>query len=115
MQGQIEDSAYLEAKRQSTGESVVVGVNKYETEDTEPVPVLEVDPELEQGQKAALEERRSARDQSAVDDALSEIGAVAATDENLMPSMKEALKLGATVGEVSDALREVFGLHRPSG
>jgi methylmalonyl-CoA mutase N-terminal domain/subunit len=115
MQSQIEESAYLEAKRQSTGESVVVGVNKYSVEASEPVPVLEVDPELEESQRAALRDRRDARDQSTVDAALSEISAVAATDGKLMPSMKNALRLGATVGEVSDALREVFGLYRPGG
>jgi methylmalonyl-CoA mutase N-terminal domain/subunit len=115
MQEKIEDSAYREARRQGSGESVVVGVNRFVTEDSEPIPVLEVDPELEESQKAALVERRRARDQAAVDDALSEVDATARTDENLMEPMKIALRSGATVGEVSDALREVFGRYRPTG
>ncbi|HUG32445.1 MAG TPA: methylmalonyl-CoA mutase family protein [Acidimicrobiia bacterium] len=115
MQSQIEDSAYEEAKRQSSGESVVVGVNRFESSDGEPVPVLEVDPALEEGQQTVLAERRAARDTAAVEDALRTVTEVAAGEENLMPSMGEALAIGATIGEVSDALREVFGLHRPTG
>ncbi|MGD2101741.1 MAG: methylmalonyl-CoA mutase family protein [Acidimicrobiia bacterium] len=115
MQAQIEESAYREAKRQSRGESVVVGVNRYQTADGAVVPVLDVNPALEQSQKEKLAARRSERDGDAVAAAISEVGRVARSDENLMPSMRAALAEGATIGEVSDALRGVFGTHRPSG
>jgi methylmalonyl-CoA mutase N-terminal domain/subunit len=115
MQAQIEDSAYREAQRQSTGESVVVGVNRYESGGGEPVPVLEVDPALETAQRDRLTAWRDSRDQDQVMKALARVGEVAKADENLMPPMREALVLGATVGEVSDALRAVFGEHRPTG
>ncbi|HEX6299137.1 MAG TPA: methylmalonyl-CoA mutase family protein [Acidimicrobiia bacterium] len=115
MQAEIEDSAYIEAQRQSKGESVVVGMNRFESAEGEPLTVLEVDPALEEGQKLALAERRRSRDQTAVEDALSDVETVAATDSNLMPAMRAALSLGATIGEVSDALRAVFGVHRPTG
>ncbi|MFP4073598.1 MAG: methylmalonyl-CoA mutase [Actinomycetota bacterium] len=115
MQAQIEDSAYREAQRQTSGESVVVGLNRFQSDDGEPVPVLEVDPELEESQKQSLTDRREARDSAAVSTALERVTEVAATDENLMPHMREALALGATIGEVSDALRAVFGQHRPTG
>lgn len=115
MQAQIEDSAYREAQRQTRGESVLVGVNRFETDDIQPVPVLEIDPSLEGAQKASVAAWRAARDQSVVDEALSDVGSAAHSDVNLMYPIREALAAGATVGEVSDALRRVFGLHRPSG
>jgi methylmalonyl-CoA mutase N-terminal domain/subunit len=115
MQAQIEESAYLEAKRQSSGESVVVGVNRHESSDDVPIPVLEVDPGLEEAQKGSLADRRTSRDQEAVDRALTDVGETAATTRNLMPAMRDALTHGATIGEVSDVLRTVFGVHRPTG
>jgi methylmalonyl-CoA mutase, N-terminal domain len=115
MQAQIEDSAYEEAQRQSRGESVVVGVNRFDSSDEAPIPVLEVDPALEENQREALRQRRESRDQEAVTAALSRVGEVAGGDGNLMLPMRDALAAGATIGEVSDALREVFGLHRPTG
>jgi methylmalonyl-CoA mutase, N-terminal domain len=114
MQARIEDSAYAEARRQATGESVVVGVNRYAT-DTGTVPVLDVDPALEEGQKARLAALKDQRDNARVESALGEVEASAHTDANLLHPMKEALVVGATVGEVSDRLRRVFGVHRPHG
>ncbi len=113
MQGQIEDSAYREAQRQGSGESVVVGVNRFTSDESEPIPVLDIDPALEESQKDSVEAWRAERDQIGVASALSHVGAVAATDQNLMVAIKDALAVGATVGEVSDSLREVFGVYRP--
>ncbi|MFQ5523137.1 MAG: methylmalonyl-CoA mutase [Acidimicrobiia bacterium] len=115
MQSQIEDSAYAEARRQNSGESVVVGVNRFTSEEETEVPVLEIDPALEADQRARLEEWKASRDTAAVKAALKAVEEVAKSETNLMPPMREALRLGATVGEVSDALRAVFGVHRPSG
>jgi methylmalonyl-CoA mutase N-terminal domain/subunit len=115
MQSQIEDSAYREAQRQSDGESVVVGLNRFASAPGEPLTLLAVDPGLEEAQKQALAERRRSRDQNAVDKALSDVGEIAGTDSNLMSALREALSVGATIGEVSDALRAVFGVHRPGG
>ena len=115
MQARIEESAYEEAKRQATGESVVVGVNKHESAEEVQVPVLEVDPELEKSQRRDLTARKLGRDPSAVADTLAEVSRVARGSSNLLPPMKDALRVGCTVGEVSDALREVFGTYRPNG
>jgi methylmalonyl-CoA mutase N-terminal domain/subunit len=115
MQSQIEDSAYRDAQRQSRGESVVVGVNRFVSSEGPPVPVLEIAPGLEEAQKSALARHRDARHRAAVDSAVERVTDVAATDENLMPIMRDSLAIGATVGEVSDALRAVFGVHRPTG
>jgi methylmalonyl-CoA mutase N-terminal domain/subunit len=114
MQGEIEEAAYVEAKRQSEGSSVVVGMNKFANTSETPIPVLDVDPELEAAQVDRIQKWRTSRDQPAVDSALGEMTRVAETTENLLPPMKEALRLGATVGEVSNALRSVFGVYRPS-
>ena len=115
MQTQIEDSAYRDAQRQNSGESIVVGVNRFAVEDDGSVPVLEVDVALEEGQKAVLRTRRANRDSSEVGAELEMVSGVADSEENLMPAIKAALAVGATVGEVSDALRKVFGQHRPTG
>ncbi len=115
MQAQIEESAYREAQRQTSGDSVVVGVNRYQSSQAEHVPVLEVDPALEEAQKADLARRRADRHEGAVQRALEVVSITGASDENLMPPMRDALAAGATIGEVSDVLREIFGVHRPSG
>ena len=115
MQAQIEDSAYREAKRQSSGESVVVGVNRFVSDGSGSVPVLEVDPALEEAQRKALAQRRGERDQGTVEERLEAVRSVATSSENLMEPMREALRAGATIGEISDALRQVFGVHRPTG
>ena len=115
MQSQIEESAYRDAQRQSSGQSVVVGVNRFVSDGSNPVPALEVEPALEESQKEALARRRAQRDQQAVDGRLEIVRDVAASTENLMEPMRGALAAGATIGEVSDALRTVFGVHRPTG
>jgi len=113
MQAQIEESAYREARRQSGGESIVVGVNRFQDSGDGEVPVLEVDPSLEGGQRKRLEHWRMERNQAATETALNELEAEAQTDSNLLPLMKAALGSGATLGEVSDRLRTVFGSYRP--
>jgi methylmalonyl-CoA mutase N-terminal domain/subunit len=113
MQREIEDAAYTEARRQDTGESVVVGVNRYTEEASAVVPVLEIDPALEEGQRQRLAAWKADRDHALVERRLGAISELAKTDQNLLPVMKEALVEGATVGEVSDALRSVFGLYHP--
>ncbi len=114
MQGQIEDSAYAEARRQSDGTSVVVGVNRFTSTEENPIPVLEVDPVLEASQIERLRSWRSERDSDKVEEHLNRVTAAAKSDQNLLPPMKAALLAGATVGEVSDALRSVFGVYRPN-
>jgi len=114
VQRMIEDSAYREAQKIETGEAVVVGVNRF-TDDTDAdVPVMAIDPELEREQVARLKAHRDGRDGPLVDSALATVSAAAAGDENLLPPMKEALRSGATLGEVSSALEVVFGRHRPT-
>ena len=114
MQSQIEESAYREARRQTEGSSVVVGVNRFQGETYAEMPVLEVHPELEKRQKDRLAEWRSSRDQSSTERGLDDVENLASSDANLLPAMKAALVAGATVGEISDRLRNVFGVYRPA-
>jgi methylmalonyl-CoA mutase N-terminal domain/subunit len=113
MQSQIEEAAYVEARRQESGESMVIGVNKFAVEAMGPVPALSIDPDLEMDQIERLSEWKRGRDQGIVNAALEEVSQAATTVDNLLYPMKEALVAGATVGEVSGSLRRVFGSYRP--
>jgi methylmalonyl-CoA mutase N-terminal domain/subunit len=112
MKQSIEESAYRIAKGVESGERVVVGVNRFASEQ-EPVEVQELDPELQSRQIERLTRVRKERDQAAVDAALKSLGEAARGTENLLYPMKEALQSYATLGEVSDVLREVFGEYEP--
>jgi methylmalonyl-CoA mutase N-terminal domain/subunit len=110
---EIEQAAYEYAKSIDDDERVIVGLNKY-TLDDEPEPkVLSGDPALEQGQRERLAAFKADRDGSRVEAALDDVVAAARGSQNLMYPMKEALRANATLGEVSDALRGVFGLYTP--
>jgi len=109
--------------RIEAGEQVVVGQNRFTETEASPLTadgeggILVVDPEVEAGQRAAVERWRAARDQAAVDAALAEVARVArAPGENIMPATIAAARAGATTGEWSGALREAFGSYRaPTG
>ena len=113
-QREIEDAAYREATRLEKGESVLVGVNRFVAPAEAPIPILAVDPELERGQVSRTQEVRSGRDADAVAAGLAEIRAAAVGGDNVLYPMKRALASMATVGEVSDVLRDVFGRYRPA-
>ena len=112
-QREIEDSAYRHATSLEKGDTVVVGVNRF-VAGAEPTQVLAVEPALENDQKSRLEELRATRDPKAVDSSLDAVRGAARGHANLLPPMRHALIGGATVGEVSDALRDVFDTYRPT-
>jgi methylmalonyl-CoA mutase N-terminal domain/subunit len=114
MQDEIERAAYAYAKAVDEGAKVVVGVNRYVESEPTPVEVFPVDPALQAEQAERVRRLRKERDQEAVDRALAEVAAAARGTDNLLPPMKEALRRRATLGEVSDVLRSVFGVHQPS-
>jgi methylmalonyl-CoA mutase N-terminal domain/subunit len=113
VQSQIEEAAYQAARRQESGEAVVVGVNRFATDDASVVPVLAVDPDLENDQKRRLGAWREQRQEEAVKEALKEVESAASGTGNLLYPLREALAAGATLGEASEVLRSVFGAHRP--
>jgi methylmalonyl-CoA mutase N-terminal domain/subunit len=115
VQRMIADSAYREAQRIETGESVVVGINRFVTDEGQSIPTTEIDPEVERSRVEALAAMRARRDSAAVAAALDEVRRVAEGEGNLLYPMKTALQREATLGEVSGVLADVFGHYRPGG
>jgi methylmalonyl-CoA mutase N-terminal domain/subunit len=110
----IARSAYELQKRQESGETVVVGVNRF-TDDTAPLRIETPDfSALESDQRARLDEVRRRRDGGAVARVLDDVRAAAAGEEGLMPPILAAVRARATLGEISDALRAVWGIYRPA-
>jgi methylmalonyl-CoA mutase N-terminal domain/subunit len=114
MKAEIEEAAYRIAQGIESGERPVVGVNKFQLADEEPIELHELDPTLQQRQVESLKDLRSHRDQSAVDMALKALEEAAKGTDNLLYPMREALAAYATLGEVSDVLRGVFGMYEPA-
>jgi methylmalonyl-CoA mutase N-terminal domain/subunit len=111
---EIERSAYQVAQEIDDGERVVVGVNRFTTDEKEPYEPLRVDPAIEAEQREALVRLRARRDGAAVEKALAELRTAAEGTDNVLPPMRAALAAEATVGEVSNALRDVWGVYTPS-
>jgi methylmalonyl-CoA mutase N-terminal domain/subunit len=113
MQGEIEQAAYAYAKAVDDGEKVVVGVNRFLDDDVEPTEVFPIDPALQRAQVERTRSVRAGRDQAEVDAALEEVRRAARGADNLLPPMRRALRAMATLGEVSDVLRQEFGVYQP--
>ena len=94
------------------GERVVVGLNRFQVQEEKPKNLLRVDPALRLSQIEKLKKLRSRRDQRLVAETLSELKKAAEGKDNLMVPILAAVKARATLGEISDALREVFGEYR---
>ncbi len=110
---EIENTAYAIAQEIDSGERIVVGVNKYTVSEEDHYEPLRVNPLIEAEQCERLVNLRSSRDNVQVDRLLAAITEAAQGDANLLYPMKEALRARATVGEVSDALRAVWGKYIP--
>ena len=111
---EIERSAYDVARQIDDGERVIVGLNRFALETEEPYVPLRVNPAIEAEQRSRLQQLRRERDQIEVDRCLADLVAAAAGDDNVLFPMREALRARATVGEVSDALRSVWGVYQPA-
>jgi methylmalonyl-CoA mutase N-terminal domain/subunit len=109
IQKEIAASAYRYQKEIESGDRVVVGLNRFQTKEEKPAGLLKLDPAVGEKQIARLKELRQARDAAAVKQALGELKAAAQGTDNLMPPVLKAVKALATVGEICDTLREVFG------
>ena len=110
---EIERSAYEVAKQTDEGTRVVVGVNKFTADEEEPYEPLRVDPRIERDQADRLARLRRDRDQRAVTKHLDGLKAAAGGTDNLLPPIAGALRAGATLGEVCDAMRAVWGVYQP--
>jgi methylmalonyl-CoA mutase N-terminal domain/subunit len=111
--GEIEKAAYQIARDIDTDQRVVVGVNRFQADDEEPYQALRVDPTIERQQAERLASLRAERDQAEVDRQLAALAEAAKGTDNVLYPMKAALKARATVGEVCNALREVWGVYVP--
>ncbi|MFZ5587214.1 MAG: acyl-CoA mutase large subunit family protein [Thermodesulfobacteriota bacterium] len=112
VQREIQQAAYDYQKAIETGQRVVVGMNKFVTQEPFKGKLLRVDPQVREDQAAALAALRNGRDQAAVDQGLMALKAAAQGDENLMPHFLACVRAYATLGEICDTLRGVFGEYR---
>jgi methylmalonyl-CoA mutase N-terminal domain/subunit len=115
IKNEIEESAFGYHERYRTGQDVVVGVNKFVDEGEPEVPdILRVDPESEREQVERLKSFKAARDDELVEQRLKELQAAADTTNNLLPTLRQALKDRCTLGEVCGAMKDVFGEYQPT-
>ena len=110
----IENSAYKIATQIDSGERIIVSVNKFDDEGMQPYDTLKVDPEIETQQVARLAALRKNRDGAEVEKCLKALTEAAATQTNVVPLIKAAVLANATVGEICDALRSVWGTFKPA-
>ncbi len=115
LQAEIQNSAYRHQREVERGERVIVGVNRFRQETGEQSPVFRIDPDIERAQVTAVRELRTRRDAAACEKSLRALKAAAEGSENLMPLILTAAGAYATVGEISNTLRGVFGEHRDIG
>lgn len=111
-QKEIQDSAYAYQKAIEKGELIIVGVNKFTVTEPPPTGLLRVKEEVEIAQKKALAAVKAGRDDAAVKAMLVKLEAAAKSTENLLPVILEAVKVYATLGEIADVFRGVFGKHQ---
>ena len=112
MQQEIQEAAVRQQQEIEDGRRVVVGVNKFKNEDEEPQTIFRVNTEAADAQIARLAAVRKERDDGAVKASLAKLRKAATGDDNLMPTILDAVKSYATLGEISGELREVFGEYR---
>ncbi len=113
MQAEIEDAAYAYQRAVEREERVIVGMNRHQSEGDPDMDLHTVDESIRETQSARLAQLKESRNNVAVEEALGRLRRAAEGSENLLYPMKEALGELATVGEVSDTLRGVYGQYRP--
>src|SRR5690242_13300146 len=111
VQREIEDAAFTYTQQVEAGERVIVGVNRYEEDEPEPIELHRIDPEAERRQLERTARVRAERDAQAVDSALARVREAAQGTENLLPPLREALRARCTVGEICNVLRDEFGMY----
>jgi methylmalonyl-CoA mutase N-terminal domain/subunit len=111
-QREIAEASFRYQAEVEARQRIVVGVNRYVQEDEKPIEILRIDPALERKQVERVQALRARRDSAAVERELARLRRVAETDENLMPVIVDAARAYVTMGEMCDALREVWGVWR---
>ena len=114
IQGEIQKAAYDFQRAVESKEQIIIGVNDFIAEEERAIPTLRIEPEIERSQVARLNALRAKRDNTKTQSALTELSRRASTTENLLPAILTAVESYATVGEISDSLRRVFGEYQES-
>jgi len=112
VQQEIQNAAYEYQQAVDRGEAIVVGVNRFELEQEKPIPIQRIDEALEPRQVERVRAVRARRDKGRWQTALREVEEGARSGANLMPRILAAVEASATVGEISDAMRRVFGEYQ---
>ncbi len=111
VQREIQEAAYEYQKAVEKEDEIVVGVNRFQMDEDHHIPILRVDPEIERGQVERLRSLRDRRDAAAAEKALEALERAASEDRNLLPIILECVESFATVGEISNRLRKVWGVY----
>jgi methylmalonyl-CoA mutase N-terminal domain/subunit len=114
VQGEIQEAAYEYQKAVEREDAIVVGVNKFQAEEEIAIPIQRIDERIEREQVGRLAAIRAKRDKTAADAAITSISEAANGTENLLPRILTAVEAHVTVGEISNALRAVWGEYRES-
>ena len=114
IQQEIMDAAYKYQRDIEEGEKIIVGMNKYQIKEDPPTGLLRVDPAVEEMQKESLRKLRATRDSAKVEETLSALKNACGTNENVMPYLMDAVKAYATLGEICNVMRDVFGEYNQS-
>ena len=115
IQAEIQEAAFRTQQSIDAGSSIVIGVNRFQSDGEDaapPIPILRIDPSLERVQRNRVRALRATRDEGVWSAALEQVGAAARDGSNLVPPIIAAVEARATVGEVADVLRKVFGEYR---
>jgi methylmalonyl-CoA mutase N-terminal domain/subunit len=112
VQQEIQNAAYKYQQAVDEGEAIVVGVNRFEVQDEKPIPIQKIDPALESKQVERVRALRVKRDAGPWKAAVGQVEEAARSGENVMQRILTAVEAYATVGEISDAMRRVFGEYR---
>jgi methylmalonyl-CoA mutase N-terminal domain/subunit len=111
---ELSEAAYQYQRQIETGERILVGLNAYQNEHEGKIPVFKGSPETEQRQIERVQALRQKRDNAQVKQSLANLTDAARANENLLPSLIESVKTYATIGEICEALRGVYGTYKPS-
>jgi methylmalonyl-CoA mutase N-terminal domain/subunit len=112
VQQEIQNAAYEYQQAVDEQEAIVVGVNRFEVQEEKAIPIQKIDPALEPKQIERVKALRARRDAGLWKNALTQVEEAAKSGENLMPRILTAVEASATVGEISDAMRKVFGEYK---
>ena len=112
IQNEIQNAAYEDQRAVESGQRVVVGMNRFQLQNEHAVPTFRIDPALERAQVETLRQVRALRSATAVEERLADLESAAREGRNLMPPIVEAADAYATVGEIANVLRTVFGEYR---